>query len=285
MHILLDYSFLTVALGTTFLAIASSMIGTISVLTKQSLIGDTIAHASYPGVILAYIVSQSRNIFILTLGAIFSGYLSYYTVHFITSQNKHTKVNALAIVSASFFGLGMIMKNFIQGFSSTSAQAGLQRYLFGQAAFIQQEDISLIAVVSIICISIFLIYFHAFKLFIFDKNFSKVSGVPTALLSHLLNFMLISLTAVGLKVVGAILMSSFLIAPTITGLIWSKKYEQTLAISIISSITASLIGTYYSSTIDGLSTGPTIIVLMCCFTIVSFIIVEYIKPLFHTIRR
>lgn len=284
MNILLDYSFLTVAIGTTILAIASSMIGTISVLTKQSLIGDTIAHASYPGVIFAYIIFQNRDTLILTIGAICSGYLSYYTVEWITKRTKHTKINVLALVSASYFGLGIILKNLIQGLSSKSAQSGLQRYLFGQAAFIQLDDVFLISCVSILCIVLFLIHFNTFKLYIFDTIFARSAGVPINYLTHILNFMLISLTAIGLKVVGAILMSSFLIAPAITGLLWSKKYHHTIMIAMITSVLSSLIGTYYSSIISGLSTGPTIIILMSSLAIISFIIVEYIKPYFYKLK-
>lgn len=285
MDILFDYSFLTVALGTTILAIASSTIGTISVLTKQSLVGDTIAHASYPGVIFAYMIFQSRNPLLLTLGAIFSGYISYYTVHFITKYSKHSKINALALVSASYFGLGIVLKHYLQGFFQNSAQAGLQQYLFGQAAFIQLEDIFLIAFISIVCLLIFLLNFNNYKLFIFDPTFSAVNGVPTKRLTHLLTFMLISLTAVGLKVVGAILMSSFLIAPAIAGLIWSNKYFHTIIIAIMTSITSSLIGTYLSSITEDLSTGPTIIIMMTSLTLISFGVVEYIKPIYYKIWR
>ena len=58
--LLTEYSFWTVALGTCLLAFASSMVGTISVLTKQSMIGDSLGHAAYPGVVFSFILFQSR---------------------------------------------------------------------------------------------------------------------------------------------------------------------------------------------------------------------------------
>ena len=149
--VLKDYSFWTVALGTICLALATSQIGTISVLTRQSLIGDSLGHASYPGVILSFMVFQSRNPFLLMLGAVVSGYFSYGLVLWITRHGKQSLVNALSLVSASFFGLGMVLKQYLQGNDAYkgAAQAGLQTYLFGQAAFIQLDDVFLIAVVSI----------------------------------------------------------------------------------------------------------------------------------------
>ena len=86
--ILKEYSFWTVALGTCFLAFAASMIGTISVLTKQSLIGDSLGHAAYPGVVFSFMVFQNRNPFLLMLGAIFSGYLSYGLVQWVKKKQS-----------------------------------------------------------------------------------------------------------------------------------------------------------------------------------------------------
>ncbi|MFX3937435.1 metal ABC transporter permease, partial [Streptococcus suis] len=59
-----------VALGTDSLAVAASTIGSISVLTKQSLLGDALGQASYPGVIVSFMIFQSRNPLYLLLGAV-----------------------------------------------------------------------------------------------------------------------------------------------------------------------------------------------------------------------
>ncbi|WP_269082028.1 metal ABC transporter permease [Streptococcus sp. X13SY08] len=96
-ELLQDYSFWTVALGTCFLALSASMIGTISVLTKQSLIGDSLGHAAYPGVIFSFIVFQSRNPFLLMLGAVVSGYLSYGLVQLVKRHSQHSLINILAL--------------------------------------------------------------------------------------------------------------------------------------------------------------------------------------------
>ncbi|MBU0278751.1 metal ABC transporter permease [Gemella sp. zg-1178] len=269
MTILLDYSFLTIAIGTSLLAIAAALVGSVSVLTRQSLVGDTLAHSSYPGLIFAFIIFNSFNPVIMTLGAMFSGYLSYYTVEYIVSHSKHTKVNALALVSSSFFGLGISLKTLTQSFSAKSAQAGLQKYLFGQAAFIKYNDIIMISIVASMCIVVFILFYNNFKLYIMDYSLAKLSGLPVKFLKHLINFMMISIIAVGLKVVGAILISSFLIAPAVTGIIWSKTYIRALIISILSSAFAALTGSYLSSIISGLSTGPAIIVIMSIICLTS----------------
>ena len=272
--ILTDYSFITVALGTVLLATATSMIGTVSVLTKQSLIGDTLGHASYPGVIFAFMVFQSREPILLMLGAMVSGYISYTLIYWLTKTGKHSLTNALALVSSSFFGLGMVLKNFIQGHKaySKAAQAGLQQYLFGQAAFIQIEDVLLISVVSISCIVLFLLFYQSYKVYLFDESFAAINGVQTKLLHHLTILMMIALISVGLKVVGAILMSSFLVAPAVCGLLAGRHYGQTLILATLNGVISAFLGAYISSIFSGLSTGPAIIIIMTIITLATFTI-------------
>lgn len=273
MDVLVDYSFVTVAIGTMLLAGVSSIVGSVSVLTKQSLIGDTMGHASYPGVIFAFMMFQTRNPVVLMIGAMASGYLSYFVVRFMTTHSRHSLVNALAIVSSSFFGLGMVLKNFVQGHEnySNAAQAGLQRYLFGQAAFVQIEDIYLIACVSCVCLVLFIVLYPAYKLYLFDTSFAQVSGLSIQWLERLTMFMMMSLIAVGLKVVGAVLMSSFLIAPAVVGILLGKHYHQALILSAITGVSTAFVGTYASSVVSGLSTGPAIIVCMSLVVFASFL--------------
>lgn len=274
MSVLLDYSFLTVAIGACVLAMCASVVGTISVLSKQSLIGDTLAHASYPGVILAYMLTQNREPMTLMFGAVFSGYISYYLVHFLTSYFKHSYVNALTIVSSSFFGIGMVLNQFVQGNKqfSKAAQAGLKNYLFGQAAFIKESDIWLIISVSVIIFILFIWHYQGFKLYLSDRVFAQLQGVNIKLLKHISTFMIIILISVGLKVVGAILMSSFFVAPATAGILAHKKFKGSLLVAMLLGVSCAFVGTLLSSHISGLSTGPAIIVCMSLVTFTLFIL-------------
>lgn len=280
MMIVFHHSFLIVILGVSFLAIASSLVGTISVLTKQSLVGDMIAHASYPGILLAYLVFSNRSVWLLLLGAVITGYLSLYCVHFI-SKNQ-TKTNALALVSASFFGLGIVFKQLIQ---TGRPSAGLDRFLFGQAAYMQVQDVVMVAVVFIVCCCLFFVFYQQIKWFVFDPIFLKLTGGSTTVLQHIMIGMLIVVIAIGLKVVGALLMSSFLIAPCIFGLFYSKSFRQLLIIAIEFSLCTSFLGAMISANVFGMPTGPTIIVIMSLAIILSFLMMEIVRPLIVLKRR
>lgn len=279
LELLRDYSFWTVALGTLVLALAASQIGTISVLTRQSLIGDSLGHAAYPGIILSYMVFQSRQPLLLLLGAVGSGYLSYGLVGWLCRRGRTSRINALALVSAAFFGLGLVLKQYVQGNAvfQGAAQAGLENYVFGQAAFMQLDDVLLICLVALLGLFLFGCYYQSLKLYLFDRQFAKLVGIPVEKIDRLTLFLLLSLIAVGLKVVGAILMSSFLIAPAVFGLLLGKSYAQTLALAAGIASFSALVGTYLSSVVTGLSTGPTIILCLSVSSLVAFAYVTYIR--------
>ncbi|WP_438466736.1 metal ABC transporter permease [Streptococcus pluranimalium] len=277
--ILTDYSFVTVAFGTSIFALASCLLGSISVLKRQSLIGDVIGHASYPGVILAFMVFESRHPLLLMLGAMLAGLLSYRLVYLINTYSRQSFVNALSLVSASFFGLGMVLKNFLQGnhHYQNASQAGLQTYLFGQAAFIQKSDLYLILAVSLLVLGIFLVFYQRLIVYLFDEGFSQVSGLPLSLIKggHLV--LMTALIAVGLKVVGAILMSSFLITPSVFGLLLGKTYKQSLLFGSIMAFVSAWLGSLMSSSISGMSTGPAIIICMTVCLTLAFLWSTYIQ--------
>ncbi|HFI0056769.1 TPA: metal ABC transporter permease [Streptococcus suis] len=279
LDLLQDYSFWTVALGTLILALAASQIGTISVLTRQSLIGDSLGHAAYPGIILSYMVFQSRQPLLLLIGAVASGYLSYGLVSWLCRGGRTSRVNALALVSAAFFGLGLVLKQYVQGNEAFqgAAQAGLENYVFGQAAFMQLDDVVLICLVALVALFLFGWHYQSLKLYLFDRQFAKLVGIPVEKIDRLTLFLMMSLIAVGLKVVGAILMSSFLIAPAVFGLLLGKSYGQTLALAAGIAGFSALLGSYVSSVVTGLSTGPAIIVCLSLSSLVAFAYVTYIR--------
>ncbi|WP_039856476.1 metal ABC transporter permease [Peptoniphilus sp. oral taxon 386] len=273
-EILSSYSFIIVSIGTFLLAMASGAIGCITVLKGQSLIGDAIGHSSFPGIILAFMLFMQRDPVILLVGAIFSGAVAFVLIQVIHSNSKLDLDAILAVILSSFFGLGMVFKSYIQGnpkFAGAS-QSGLQNYIFGQAAYIMKDDIRLILFVAITALLLLIIFYKEIKIFVFDEIYSKTIGLNTTLLYGIILFMTMSLIATGLKLVGAILISSLLIVPAITALQWSNRFNVVLVIASFVGGVSALIGTYISTAYNGMSTGPTIILIMSTFAFISLII-------------
>lgn len=273
LEILTSYSFLIVAAGTFLLATATGAVGCITVLKGQSLIGDAIGHAAFPGIVLSFMLFMQREPALLMLGAVVSGTVAFILIQVIKEHSKIDLDAILAIILSSFFGLGMVLKSHIQGNPSYSraSQSGLQNYIFGQAAYIMREDVRLILFVALPSLVILFLFYKEIKVFLFDETYSKTIGLNTTLLYSLILLMAMSLIATGLKLVGAILISSLLIVPAITALQWSNHFGLVMTIAALTGGVSALVGTYISTAYKGMSTGATIILVMNFIAFVSLI--------------
>ncbi|ACV28737.1 Manganese transport system membrane protein mntB [Anaerococcus prevotii] len=274
MEIFRNYSFIIVALGTVILAMATGIIGSISVLKGKSLIGDAIGHSTYPGIVLAFMLSMEKSPLILLLGAAIAGAISFFLIDIIANNSKIDLDATLAIVLSSFFGLGMVLKSFIQGnpIYAGVSQSGLKNYIFGQASYIMKNDVKIIFVVSIFSLLLLLAFYKEIKVYVFDEVYAKTIGINPTLMNTVILLATMLLITTGLKLVGAILISSMLIVPAITALQWTDKFHEMLIIAGFCGGVSAFIGTYISTVYDGMSTGSTIILIMSFISLISMII-------------
>lgn len=274
MDILTGYSFLIVGAGTFLLASIAGAVGCITVLKGQSLIGDAIGHSAFPGIILSFMLFMQRDPVLLTMGAAVSGTTAFMLIQTIKENSKLELDAILAVILSSFFGVGMVLKSYIQGNSSykSVAQSGLSSYIFGQAAYIMKDDVKLIVCLGIPTLILLILFYKEIKLFLFDEIYARTIGIKTVLLYGIILIMTMGIIAAGLKLVGAILISSLLIIPAITAMQWSEKFSRVLVIAGAVGGISALIGTYLSTVYDGMSTGATIILVMGSFAIISLVI-------------
>lgn len=274
MDVIFGYSFIVVAIGTVLLAMSTGIIGTISLLKGQSLIGDAVGHASLPGIILAFMIFGKKNSLVLMFGAIIAGIVAFILIQTVSEISKIQADTAMAIVLSSMFGLGMVLKSYIQGNPKyqNASQSGLASYIFGQAAYILKEDVYIIFFVSIISLIIFFVLYKEIKVYVFDSVYALTIGINKNIIAFLIMLMTMLLIAAGLKAVGAILISSMLIAPAITGLQWSNRYGIVLFIAAITGAVSAITGTVISTIYKGFSTGPSIILVMSFISLVSVLI-------------
>ena len=215
-----------------------------------------------------------REPVLLTLGAVVSGTTAFMLIQVIKENSKLELDAILAVILSSFFGAGMVLKSHIQGNSAykDAAQSGLSSYIFGQAAYIMKDDVKLILYIGIPTLILLILFYKEIKLFLFDEIYARTIGIKTVLLYGIILVMTMGIIAAGLKLVGAILISSLLIIPAITALQWSDKFSKVLIIAGVTGGVSALIGTYISTVYDGMSTGATIILVMGSLAVISLVI-------------
>ncbi len=263
-----DYTFQTVALGSALLGLISGVLGSFAVLRRQSLLGDGVSHAALPGVVMAFVLSGSKNTEVLLIGALISGLLA---TLFIVSIVRHTRVkfdSALALVMSVFFGLGLVLLTYVQKIPNSN-QAGLKRFIFGQASTLLQRDIILMVICGLILFTLVLLFWKEFKLFTFDSDFAQSIGFSPKKLNLLLSFMIVLAIIIGLQTVGVILMSAMLITPAVAARQWTNKLWVMVMLSALFGAASGIAGTAASSLVSKLPTGPAIVVCVSAIVIIS----------------
>ena len=265
-----DYTLRTVALGTAILGIVSGALGSFAFLRKQSLLGDAISHAALPGVVIAFLLTESRASLVLILGAAVAGWLATLLVLSVV-RNTHIKEDsALGVALSIFFGFGLMLLTYTQRIS-TARQAGLDRFLFGQAATLVERDVITMGIIGARALIVMAIFWKEFKLVSFDPDYAATLGYPVRALDIGLTTLLVIAVVIGLQAVGVILMSAMVVAPAAAARQWTNHLGLMVFLAALFGAISGISGALVSSTGAGLSTGPVIVLCISMIAVLSFL--------------
>ena len=270
MTIFQSYTTQMVLLGTALLGLASGIAGTFAVLRKESLIGDGLSHAALPGVVIAFLLTGIKDIEILIIGAALSAITAAWLIT-ITVENSKIKFDgALATILSAFFGLGMVLLTYLQSLNN-AGQAGLSKFIFGQAATILARDVYITSAAALIIIVLTALFWKELKLISFDVEYAKTLQIPVTFTLILYRSLLIMTIIIGIQSVGAILISSLLIAPAVGARQWTNKLGTMCILAGLFGMVSAMGGTIWSTTVQKLPTGPAIIVILSVIVLLSLI--------------
>ncbi len=259
-----------VAVGAALLGTVSGALGTYAVLRRQSLLGDAISHAALPGIAIAFLLTGSKTPLILVLGAAIAGWLGTLLIMSVVRLTRIKYDSALGIVLSTFFGFGLVLHTLIQR-TGNANQAGLDTFLFGQAATILERDVLTIGILGGVAIIVTFVFWKELKLLVFDEGFAASLGFSTRALDILLTSLLVIAIVLGLQAVGAVLMSAMLVAPAVAARQWTNRLSVMMLLAGGFGALAGVGGTIISSSATRIPTGPTIV--LCATAVVGFSIV------------
>ena len=269
-ELLSDYTARNVALGSGLLGVISGVLGCFAVLRRQGLLGDVLAHAALPGICLAYLLTNSKSSLVLLLGAAIAGWLAALALLQIVQQARLSEDSALGIVLSTFFAVGITLLTFLTKRGDAQG-AGLDRFLFGQAAALIEEDVFVIAVLAAIAIGATALFYKEFKLLTFDALFARSIGLPTQALSVLLTSLVVVAIVIGLQTVGVVLMAAMLIGPAVAARQWTDRLGMMVALAALFGAAASLAGALLSLSAENIPTGPVTILSLTLIVVFSLL--------------
>lgn len=263
-----DYTFLVVTLCLGILGATCGMVSSFSVLKKESLLADSIGHASLPGVVLAYILTNSKKMEVLLFGAFLFGIISTLLILWIVNNSKIKHDGAMALALSSFFGLGMVLLTYVQK-TPNANQAGLNRFIFGQASTLILDDAKNLMIISITIFFIILLFWKELKLVIFDRDFAMSLGFRPAVIDILFSALQVLAIVTGLEAVGAVLIASLIITPGAAARQWTDKLSVMVMLSCAFGALSGIIGTVISFLVPKIPTGPVVVIVLSIFALIS----------------
>jgi len=265
-----DYTLRTVALGAAVLGVVSGALGTFAVLRGQSLLGDAISHAALPGIAIAFILTGLKTPIVLMAGAAVAGLLCTLVVLAVVNTSRVTFDSALGLTLAVFFGFGLVLLTHIQRMPEAN-QAGLDTFLFGQAAALVTRDVVTMSLLGGLVLAAVLLFWKEFKLIAFDPDFGRAAGFPVRTLDVGLTTLLVLAIVIGLQTVGVVLMSAMIVAPAAAARQWTNRLAVMMLLAASIGAVSGITGAVLSSTMRNLPAGPTIVICASAAVLLSFL--------------
>lgn len=274
--LLQDYNTRVVIFGVAVLGGASGLIGSFTLLRKRALMGDALAHASLPGIAIAFMLAtwigvDEKSIPTLLAGASASGLLGVAVILLIRNQTHLKEDAALGIVLSVFFGAGVSLLGVIQQMDTGHA-AGLEGFIYGKTASMRAGDAALIATAAAIAILTCLMLYKEFKLLCFDEGFAGSQGYPVVFLDIVLMSLVVLVTMVGLQAVGLVLMIALMVIPAAAARFWTESMFPMMLSAATLGTFGSIVGGLASALYPGLPSGAMIVLVCSVFFFVSMMI-------------
>ena len=253
------------------IAVICSIVGLFLVLKRHSLFGDALAHVAFGGISLGLFI----GIYPLWTAYIVA-ILSAVGVNKLRESTKIPPDSSIAVLLTSGLAIGVILISISGGFT-----LNLFSFLFGNILLVSVDDVIIILITDAIVIPVIYVLYKKLVLIIFDENQAKVSGLNVSWINTLF-IILASITIIAsIRLVGVLLISSLIVVPNITALMFGKGFKKTIFISCAISVFSVVFGiiiSYYSN----LAPSGTIVLTMVSMFLVT-IIVKNVKIRFNKI--
>jgi len=260
----------TAVIGTALIGLCCGLLGSFLVVRKLALMGDTLSHAVLPGVAAGFLWSGSKDPLAVFVGATIAGVLGVALVNWIKSTTHLKEDSAMGMVLAGFYGIGICMTTMIQKMA-TGNKSGLDKFFFGQAAALNNGDIQLMAIISLLTVLLILLFYKEFLAISFDIGFAGAIGMPVRILHYILMAFLAFAVVVSLQAVGVVLVSALLIPPAATAFLLTDRMHWMLILAAAFGIASGIFGAFISYLSNNLPTGPFIVLgATALFTVALF---------------
>ncbi|MFF2446551.1 metal ABC transporter permease [Neobacillus sp. NPDC058068] len=257
-----------------------SILGCFLVLRKMSMIGDAISHSVLPGIVIAFLISGSRDSLVMMFGAAAIGLVTVFLIQMF--QNSGVQADAsIGVVFTALFAVGVVLISLY----TRQVDLDLDCVLYGEIAYAPWDTLHIngqsigpkavwgVGASFLLNILVISLFYKQFKISTFDPALAASLGIPVVFFHYLLMSLVSISTVASFESVGAILVVGMIIVPAATAYLLTDKLSRMIMISIALSIVSSLLGYYVAYLLDASISGT-----MVAVTGVLFIVALFFSP-------
>lgn len=260
--------FLMLIVGALLWGASAGMLGVFMVLRRQSLVADALAHASLPGIVLAFLLTGSIHPLVLFFGACSAGAIALLFVLLIKQTTGLGYDALLGIVIALFYGSGIALLTFAQRFGGRDYSI-LSKFLLGNIALISLPDVILLCVIALLILGIGVSLWKELVLTSFDEDYARCSGYSVFMYDIVFALTTIVVVSTGMQIGGAVVTSALLVAPALTARYCSQQLSYSVIYAAIFGALATTLGCLVSYFFERMPAGP---IAVCCATLFLIIV-------------
>ncbi len=258
---------LYIILTSSLFAMSCGLLGCFLILRKMAMVGDAISHAVLPGIVIAFLITGTRDSFEMILGAALLGILCTFFIEFFHKKAKLQTDAAIGVTFTSLFALGVILISVFAG----QVDLDQECVLYGEIAYVPidlwisdsgqnmgPKALYVSALTLIVNILFIRVGFKQLYLTTFDPAFAATTGISVALWNYLLMGSVSMTTVAAFDSVGAILVVALLVAPPATAYLLTDNFKKMILITCIVAIIISIFGYYLAVMLDGSIAGAVV---------------------------
>jgi manganese/iron transport system permease protein len=242
--------FVRALIASALVGIVCAVVGTYVVLRGIAFIGDAIAHAGFPGVVAAYMLSIP-----FYLGAAVAAVSTALAIGYVTKRGGLRQDTAIGVMFAGTFAFGVFLFSTIQGYV-----ADLFSFLLGNVLAISPSDLVALLILGSGVMLVVALLWKELLYATFDPLGAAASGMPVDRLEYLFLALVALTIVVSLQAVGIILVVAMLITPAATAQMLTARFTRLMVVAALVGVTSAVLGLYLSYWLS-VASGATIVLV------------------------
>jgi manganese/iron transport system permease protein len=257
-----DLRFLLKALAVALMSsVVCGVVGCYVVLRGMAFIGDAVAHAVFPGLAIAFVVSGN-----LILGGTIAGIVTAILIAIFGQARRLREDSVIGIFFVASFALGVVIISRAPGYAGS-----LQQFLFGSLAGVPDRDLIVIAGVGLLVLGVLLTLHHQLVTVTLDREMARALGLPVFVYDLVLYVMVTLAVVISVQTIGNVLVLALLVAPAAIARLLTDRLTVMMMLAPLLGAVASFVGIYVSWSWD-LPVGATIVLVLAVFFLIAWFV-------------